>query len=1229
MATNLGTLTLNLLANTGSYIQGLSRAERQTRNSTKGMADGFDLVGKSLTVLKGVVAGISVASVTSFALEVIRSGNEIDRLAKLANSSVSQFQYYSKGAQTAGISIEKFADQMKDMQDRIGDFQQTGGGPLADFFHNIAPLVGVSIQQFQKLSGPEALQLFYNSLEKVGSTKNDIKFYMESIISDSSELIPLLENNGKLFKEWGDRAKETGAVMSDDLVGSLVEAQKNLQIFDLQWQGLKNGLVADVVPVLQTVIENTDTIKAVAVAAAAAIGTKLVVQAGILAGTFTMAAIRAGVMEATLISLQGATATTATSMGILRGAVAFLGGPAGLVMLAVQAVAAGSAYYAMKSLTDDSTKSLDDQAESIDSLIVKYDSLGVAKQKAFLYDEQQKLIASTEEFEQAKNQVAAYASGIANVAKVSSHSAQLIEQWREKYLAGELTATQLSNLIGSLSDVQGAYNSHMVEYAGIADKANDKLSNQKKLVDTLSDANRKVTKTQQEHTAAIDGTGAALLKLTQRQRDALNAMKNDALRDQYIKNTMKNGWTREQAEAFAKYRDTAGIGFSSKENLTQIERDSVIKSFNSKNYTFGKDDLAAIAKVQGIAKANNFAKIEGLYGLPSGTLAAYVLGESGGNEKAISPTGATGLFQTTSIFRRQYRDILTKGNNSVEAQATAIADAISQGLKEFGGLDKALMSINAGVAGTKKYLAGDIGTGKGQMSPKKAKEVEGYYPKFAKYFSAVNGKSTVDESLLMPTQADLLGLIDKAAEAKKALEDTQKEVNASYFTEPQKLEQEHKDRVEKAIMSFGGTPKLKEILAQEDALYAAQKAKLTSDTKDQYNQYFSFETDRIKQIEQNYARQEELINSNAEYNYGKSKEALEIKAALDRQKEQEIAWEKLDQAQRISDASAFLRTEIENIQVRYAFEREQIKLNSQLAKDEQQQRIALSKAQEQLALLDQASQASGEWDATYADMNGTGQQYQLEQQRNGRASQSLKLAGAQDALAQTAAEREAVWKAHTERMLMIDHQYELDKASLGTKAAADTLSGMTDLMGSLLGEQSAGYKAMFAMSKAFAIAQAIINAPKTFSDVYASVAAIPLIGPYMAPVMAGAAVAVQLAQVAQIKSTNLTGMAHDGIDYVPQEGTWLLNKGERVLSPRQNQDFTRAMSEKRFQSQVSITVNNNTDAVIKTRKDANGGITIDVVRNEVAEAFTRMGTQANSYESQMVQQGFMVERNRG
>lgn len=1216
MATNLGTLTLNLLANTGSYIQGLSRAERQTRNSTRGMADGFDLVGKSLTVLKGVVAGLSVASVTSFALEVIRTGNEIDKLAKLSNSSVSQFQYYSKGALTAGISIEKFADQMKDMQDRIGDFQQTGGGPLADFFENIAPLVGVTIQQFQKLSGPEALQLFYNSLEKVGATKNDIKFYMEQIISDSSQLIPLLENNGKLFKEWGDRAKETGSVMSDDLVGSLVEAQKNLQIFEMQWEGLKNGLVADVIPALQMVVQNTDTIKAVAVAAAAAIGTKLVVQGAILASTFTMAAIRAGVMEATLISMQGAAATTATSMGVLRGAVAFLGGPAGLAMLAVQAVVAGGAYYAMKSATDESTKSLDVQGESIEGLIGKYDSLSVAKQKAFLYDEQQKLITATEEYKQAENQVAAYASSIANVANVSSRSAQLIEEWRKQYLAGGITATQLSDLIGSLGDVQDVYNSHMVEYAGIADKANTKLNNQKSLVDSLSDANRKVTKTQEDQNRVLDSAVAKYQLLTKSQRDYIAQINQDEARQRYIQNTMRmGGWSKEQAEQFADAQVSANGENAFKVGLPQEVVNATLKSFNRKNYVFKPSELAAIAKVQGIAKANNFAQIEQLYGLPVGTLAALILKESTGNPNAISPKGAKGLFQTTSIYRREYQ---LNSASTIEDQAVAAAKDLKRNIKRFGSLNNALMAYNAGADGLESYQ-------KGGLSQDKRKEVAGYVPGFQKWFAGVNGKSTVDDSILNPSQGDLLGLIDEAAEAKKKLDDARKDYEGNFLTEPQKLLQDHKDNLEKATILYGGTPQLKEMIDKENALYAAQSAKLIADEQNKYNQYFAFETDRITQIERDYENQKQLVLADVELN--KTKKA-EITAALDRQKEQEIAWEKLEQQQRLSDASAFLRTEIENIQVRYAFEREQILLNSQLAKDEQQQRIALSKAQEQLGLLDQATQASGAWDATYADMNGTGQLYQLDQQRQGRTSQSMALANAQDALAQTAAEREAIWQAHKERMFMIDQQYELDKASLGTKAASDTLSGMTDLMGSLLGEQSAGYKAMFAMSKAFAIAQAIINAPKTFSDVYASVAAIPYVGPYLAPVMAGAAVAVQLAQVAQIKSTNLTGMAHDGIDYVPQEGTWLLNKGERVLSPRQNQDFTRAMAEKRFDSQINITINNNTSAVVTARQDSNGGVTIDIVDQRIAQSWDNLN-RANSDESRSIMDNFSVSRNRG
>ena len=73
---------------------------------------------------------------------------------------------------------------------------------------------------------------------------------------------------------------------------------------------------------------------------------------------------------------------------------------------------------------------------------------------------------------------------------------------------------------------------------------------------------------------------------------------------------------------------------------------------------------------------------------------------------------------------------------------------------------------------------------------------------------------------------------------------------------------------------------------------------------------------------------------------------------------------------------------------------------------------------------------------------------------------------------------------------------------------------------------------------------------------YASTAAIPIIGPAAAPAAAFAAAAATAPMVAGVASTALMGMAHNGLDSIPREGTWLLDGGERVLSPNQNRDLT-------------------------------------------------------------------------
>lgn len=283
-----------------------------------------------------------------------------------------------------------------------------------------------------------------------------------------------------------------------------------------------------------------------------------------------------------------------------------------------------------------------------------------------------------------------------------------------------------------------------------------------------------------------------------------------------------------------------------------------------------------------------------------------------------------------------------------------------------------------------------------------------------------------------------------------------------------------------------------------------------------------------------------------------------------------------------------------------------------------------------ISATETAVQAAENWNRTYADMTGSSATMGIQQTRDDRYKESFKLLDTQSGLLDQQAQdpnadiqgiaqqREQLWQQHTQRMLLIDQTYNREKASLGLQSASETLGGMADLMGGLLGEQSAGYKAMFAMSKAFAVAQALINAPQTFSNVYTSVSAIPLIGPYIAPALAAAAVGVQLAQAAQIKQTSLTGMAHDGIGNVPKEGTWLLDGGERVLNPNQNKDLTNYLSNQK-DSGPRVVVYNNSKASVDTQVGDDGQVyvTIEDVYNP------------NSKFSQSMQENFNVSRNRG
>ncbi|MGQ4879818.1 tape measure protein [Billgrantia sp. LNSP4103-1] len=111
----------------------------------------------------------------------------------------------------------------------------------------------------------------------------------------------------------------------------------------------------------------------------------------------------------------------------------------------------------------------------------------------------------------------------------------------------------------------------------------------------------------------------------------------------------------------------------------------------------------------------------------------------------------------------------------------------------------------------------------------------------------------------------------------------------------------------------------------------------------------------------------------------------------------------------------------------------------------------------------------------------------------------------------------------------------------------------------------------------------------------ATMASLASFGANSAPAMAGISSTFALS-----KGLALTGMAHDGLDRVPREGTWLLDKGERVVSRPQADRLDRYLDqqeEKAAPSQAPTVIINEAPPGTKAdaRQDDDGRWVVEVM----------------------------------
>ena len=237
-----GSIIIDLLMKTGSFETDTKRAEKRLQEFEKSAIKFGKVLGTAF------VAGAT--ALTALTIQYTRNAREIENLARVSGESVEQFQKIAFASKTVGIEQQKMSDILKDVQDRVGDFIQTGAGPMADFFENIAPKIGVTIEQFRKLSGSEALGLFYTSLEKANLSQSEMIFFMEQMASDSSLLIPLLKGNAEGFRNLGNEIDKAGGIMSEQGIKQAIAFDNQLNTLSARVSGLGIAIAQEIIPSL-------------------------------------------------------------------------------------------------------------------------------------------------------------------------------------------------------------------------------------------------------------------------------------------------------------------------------------------------------------------------------------------------------------------------------------------------------------------------------------------------------------------------------------------------------------------------------------------------------------------------------------------------------------------------------------------------------------------------------------------------------------------------------------------------------------------------------------------------------------------------------------------------------------------------------------------------------------------------------------------------------------------
>ncbi|RIY05384.1 phage tail tape measure protein [Klebsiella quasipneumoniae] len=234
---SLGTLTIDLIAKVGGFVQGMDKAERasqkwrdQVKKDAKEISTSIIAIGAAAATAAVGIGATGLAIVKNTAQQV----TEADRWAKSLKMSTQDLLSWQYAAEQAGLTGDNIADIFKDINDKVGDAVLNKSGEAAQALDTL----GLSAQKLAQQSPDKQLLAISSALQKIPTQAGKTNI-LESLGNDLSKMLPLFDNNNEKLKQFLQLSKDFGVAPPQEDIDNLVKVNQFFQDIETSARGLK------------------------------------------------------------------------------------------------------------------------------------------------------------------------------------------------------------------------------------------------------------------------------------------------------------------------------------------------------------------------------------------------------------------------------------------------------------------------------------------------------------------------------------------------------------------------------------------------------------------------------------------------------------------------------------------------------------------------------------------------------------------------------------------------------------------------------------------------------------------------------------------------------------------------------------------------------------------------------------------------------------------------------